>query len=150
MNILVCQEKHATVYWRADNPQEWAHSSLAILTRRWNDGYWYYEPEMPERPDHKPEDIKTIQDTEYRQILEQRWKWYQAALAEWNSANDWYSRAKAVVEKQDTSCVTIGSGKWSRQEPKAWVLLNERSDYEYEYVEIETLRSARPEPANVH
>lgn len=39
--ILVEYGKHGETFWPASTEEEWAKSSLAILTLRFHEGYWY-------------------------------------------------------------------------------------------------------------
>jgi len=60
--IIVAHEKHGESYWPASTPEEKAASALAILTERWNQGYWYHDPdEISEWAlEHHPEEFIEI------------------------------------------------------------------------------------------
>jgi hypothetical protein len=149
--IIICEEKHDTAYWDASTPEQFAESALAILTWRWNDGYWYHDPDSDglgssewaekEREQRRKalamtvEEISALPESAQKAINGLR------ARAKRESAEDrrhreWYTRAKRVVAEQDTSTVTVGRGRFAREVPEAWVLLEERSDHEYEHVEL--------------
>lgn len=49
----------------------------------------------------------------------------------------WYKEMREVVDTQDLSMVTFKSGRTS---PRAWEVLQERGDHEYEGVELEPLQ----------
>lgn len=152
--IIVCDEKHDTVYWDASTPEALAASALAILTWRWKDGYWYLDPEddglgSSEWADEQraqrdkalamtQEQIALLPDDARQVVLRLR------ADAKRDSAEDrrhrdWYERAKRVVESQSTGTVVVGRNRFAREVPEAWVLLEERSDHEYERVALEDL-----------
>lgn len=174
--IIVCEEKHSTRYWDASTDEAWASSSLAILTQRWNDGYWYHDPDKLDvqtrqwRPEamidlvlgdlwpgwdasfEQQQDAVTRYSTQLREkygddpeVLQMKLKKLKVATDEYKHRAAWregYAEIKRVVEEQDLGFVTIGSGRWERQEPIAWQCLSARSDHEYEHVELETLEEA--------
>jgi len=45
-SILVAEEKHGTWYWPASTDEELSKSALTILTQRYEQGYWYHDPEI--------------------------------------------------------------------------------------------------------
>ena len=47
--IIVTHEKHGTYYYAAGTYDEFAASALQILTERWEQGYWYHDPEASDR-----------------------------------------------------------------------------------------------------
>lgn len=49
----------------------------------------------------------------------------------------WYAEMRDVVDNKDLSMVTFKSGRTS---PRAWEVLSERGDHEYEGVELEPLQ----------
>jgi hypothetical protein len=152
MRIIVCEEKHSTRHWDASTDEAWAKSSLAILTERFNEGYWYYNPEdeqhefslnrRKERDEllaMTDEQIDAIPSDEVRVGIRRKIKAAKADRREDEQMAAEYEEIRQVVESQDLSMVTVGGGKWAHQEPKAWTLLDARSDHEYEGVSLETL-----------
>lgn len=155
--IIVCDEKHGTFHWDASTPEEWAKSSLAILTERWKAGYWYLNPDSDGLGDSEWATNERAQIAKAKAMSKEAInelpvvarKAVIRILADdrRDSSEDkqhrrWYQQAKQVVENQDLSLITISEGtKWERQEPAAWRLLEERSDYEYERVSIEPLHT---------
>jgi hypothetical protein len=156
MQIIVAEEKHGTYYYDASTPEAWAWSSLKILTNRFNEGYWYYDPlNQPDQHEFSvkrrqerdellamtDEQIDAIPSDEVRVDVRKKIKRAKADYESDRSQSEQYERIKAVVEAQDDSLVTVGRGQFERQEPKAWRLLDERSDHEYERVTIEDVES---------
>lgn len=164
--VIVCHEKHDTPQWDASTDEEWAKSALAILTERWNLGYWYADPDEDglgtsdwadkRREEYAkalaltPEEIEALPEEAQKSIK------YLRTQAKRDSEYDkehraWYALAKQVVEDQDLGTYLFGDrttartkagkeGRFERHEPKAWVLLEKRSDGEYERVELVDLR----------
>jgi len=153
--IIVCREKHGDYYWDASTPEAFAKSALAILTERFTQGWWYHNPDdddglgksewaNKERKQNEivlamsKEQIDVLPDDAKRAVLRRR-KETEQQLKENAEARDWYQAAKLVVENQSLATVTVGRGVWERQIPVAWRLLEERTDYEYESVVLESL-----------
>lgn len=170
--VLVTKEKHGDFYYDASTDEALAKSALAILTDRWNDGFWYIDPDEldQETQEWRPEalvqnhlgeawpgwnatenervaeinryanDLKTKYGDD-QEVYELKSKKFNAAIQEYKRRREyrkWYSEAKALVESQDAAAiVTFKSG---RTESKAWRLLGERNDHEYEGVELEPLQ----------
>lgn len=147
--IIVCHEKHETRYYDASTDEAWAKSSLKILTDRFNEGYWYYDPRAEQHPFSldlraKRDELAAITDDQIEQIPSEdarellRKKREQALDEQSEDAEmvEEYERIKAVVEAQDDSFETVGRSR----EPKAWRLLEARSDHEYERIELEDLK----------
>lgn len=149
--IIVCDEKHGDVYWRADTPEQWAASSLAILTERWNQGWWYHRPKEPAQRDTDEQNASNMTKEQIaalprdaQLVIRRLRKRMQIQQAAYQMESEWYDRAEKCVADQDRSMVTIGRGKYAHDEPVAWQLLQDRSDYEYERVTLETLHVAEP------
>lgn len=164
--IIIAHEKHGTFHFDASTPELLAENALKILTERWNQGYWYSDPDDDglgtsdwadkRREEYakalalEPEEIEALPEDARKAVLHLRQD------AKRDSEYDikhrkWYERAKAVVEAQDLSCYLYGDrktartkagkeGRYEREVPKAWSLLEERNDHEYERVELEDLR----------
>jgi hypothetical protein len=153
--IIVCEEKHGTRYWDASSDKAWAESALAILTERWNDGYWYSDPLSP------PSEWQLERQKDFERVLaysEEEIANMAAPVAStvktlrrqakdemaWDAKeHEFYKAVKTLVEAQDDGFATIGKGKYERQEPKAWLLLQEHSEHEYESVELVSLAKPR-------
>lgn len=149
--MIVYHGKHSTDYWDATTPELFAASALQILTENFNYG-WYYKPDEP-----KPytaelitaESVNALPDGPVKQAAisehnRQRAQVdrYKRDLRDYNEALSWYNEAKRVVEEKDLSSTVLTNrrtGKVIREIPCAWKLLEQRSDYEYERVELETL-----------
>lgn len=151
--IIVADEKHGTYYYDADTPEAWAKSALKILTERFNQGYWYHDPIG--KPDKHPfsveertkreellamtdEQIDAIPSDEARVVLRKKRQQAQKRHREDERQSEEYQRIREVVEAQDDGMIVIGKGKrYEREEPKAWRLLDDRNDHEYERVSLE-------------
>lgn len=154
--LIVCEEKHGTFYWPASTPEEWAESSLAILTERFNEGYWYYDPTTEEPSEWSSkfmaayeralaltiEEIAALPEDAQKSIA-LTIKNGRRQADEDAEAHQFYEKAKAIVEAQDAGFTTIGKGRYERQVPKAWLLLEAHSDHEYEQVTLEKFSKAR-------
>lgn len=123
--VLVIKEKHETLYHSVPDENALHNLALEILTRRFENGRFYYKPPVP--------DALQITRTEIEERLPAG-RVRDAALQEFdrqvNFANseahfrDEYDRIEKAVESKD--------GKL------AWRALQERSGYaEYEYVKFE-------------
>jgi hypothetical protein len=140
--IIVCHEKHGEWYYDASTPEQWARSALAILTERFNQGYWYNDPgEKPAEPNGylSKEQIEAMEEPYREQAVKihnshvRNLRWYREEAEQ-------YATIKRIVEEQDASLVTVGRGRWERQAPAAWGPLADRSDGEYERVGLETVK----------
>src|ERR1051326_9011271 len=139
--IIVAHEKHSTDYYDAHTDEEWARSSLEILTRRWNDGYWYHKPDelfddtsewsgptlAKILPDYDASDdvetlkkkieayrqanIAVIPDDDARMLVANK---LSKAIRRHNDKLRYvkeYDEIREVVESQDVSFVTYKSGR---------------------------------------
>ena len=143
--ILLCKEKHEDNYWDASDDESWAKSSLAILTDRWNDDFWYQKPEKPSQGGLlTKKQIDALPDGRVKEVALKELKNYEESLKSFIDENDWYERASKIVEQQNLSFVKYknrASGKIIRQLPLAYELLTERNSYEYEEVELIEVRT---------
>lgn len=144
--FMIVEEKHSTFYLDCETDELWASASIWLLSKRFREGYWYLEPDVqysetskPSEPEMPGAAIKALpEDSEIRKVAEKQlnaWTRWHAARAEYRA---WYDALANLVEEQDTGFVTLGRGRHERQEPKAWRILDERSDYQYEGVTLET------------
>jgi hypothetical protein len=140
--IIVVREKNERRHLDASTDEAWAKSALALLTGRFNEGYWYTDPqagqgewstkrrkERDELLEVKEETLAVLPEGEQEDLRKK------IANAKRDAAEDekelqQYLMIKQVVETQDLSW--IGKGRTSR--PRAWALLEARSGYEYEGV----------------
>lgn len=139
MQILVATEKHYTDYWDASTQEALAASSLAILKQRFEEGYWYYryEPKIL-TPDTAPKRADQSQEEWLAKIEKSNAKEQRTADRE----NEWYDEVEKLVKGEiPNHTVTIGANKFARKMPLSWWLLSQRADYEYERVELETVRT---------
>jgi hypothetical protein len=149
MRVIVAKEKDDTHYLDASTDEAWAKSSLALLTERFNDGYWYDDPVesqseyyIKERTAREellaltPEELERVPEV-VRENLKRRIQEARASQRYEEEMTKEYAEIKRVVETQDLSWV--GTGNYRR--PLAWHLLDNRSNHEYEHVELVTTKS---------
>jgi hypothetical protein len=142
MQIVIAEEKHATRYLDASDDQALARSALKLLTERLQAGYWYHEPEVLFEP-APGEELLTQEQVDAlptQALRDQEAAKVTRAGRRGRAEQDyrrWYDEVKRFVETKDLSMVTVGRGRFERLVPKVWLLLEERSDYEYESVELE-------------
>ena len=155
--IIVCYEKHGEHFWDASNDEEWAKSSLAILTERWDYGWPFYEPEKPkgDAPEMTitQEEIDALPDGRAKELLTEefekqkaRMNKYERVMQSFERELAEYNEIRRIVEEKDLSFNVYKSRKTGtvlRKEPKAWTALKDRSDYEYCRVELETLNRGK-------
>jgi hypothetical protein len=142
--IIVAEEKHQTRYLDASTPEAWAKSSLALLTQRFQEGYWYDNPteaqdEFTLKARHEREGLLAVSEATMSGLPsgeqeEMRKKIESAKREILDEAEDarQYMVIKAVVEGQDLTWV---GKRYPR--PRAWNLLEARSHHQYEHVELE-------------
>lgn len=86
------------------------------------------------------EHVKPFKETD-PDVYESRLKKVKAAIEhekERRAYKKWYDEMVEVVTNKDLSLVTFQNGRTS---PRAWEVLSDRSDHEYEGVELERLQS---------
>lgn len=124
--ILIAKEKHSTRYFDASTPELLAESAFKLLKERWDDGYWYELDDPPkEKEVLSEEQIAALPTESLRNQESQKRKNYLREVYNWQSDEKQYLSIKDCVE----------NGLKNR----AWKLLQNRSDYEYENVELEYL-----------
>src|ERR1043166_6583517 len=113
------------------------------------EGHW---PGWDASEDLRVAAIKNYQDVlkdrygDDPEVLELKTKKLNAAIKEYKWRREyrkWYALAKRIVEEQSTEIHTWIDSKGepgTGNEPVAWVLLEDRSDHEYERVELEDLQ----------
>lgn len=155
--VIVAKEKHEKRMLEATTDEAWAQSALALLTERFNDGYWYNDPssdksewtvkkhkERSELLEMKEEVIAAL--PEFAQEDMRR----KIASARRDAAEDakelqQYLRIKQVVESQDLSWI----GKNRGRQPWAWALLMARTEYEYEGVGLSEIEAPKIEEVSL-
>lgn len=124
--ILIAKEKHGTRYFDASTPELLAESAFKLLKERWDDGYWYCLDDPPEDKDVLSEEqIAALPTESLRNQESQKRKNYLRELYNWQDDEEEFLAIKDCIENE--------------LKDKAWKLLRNRSDYEYENVELETL-----------
>ena len=144
--IIVAKEKHESRYLDASTDEAWAKSALALLSERFKDGYWYYDP-FADNSDYSvkarqarsqllemTEEAITALPASVAEDLRKKIESARRDLKEDEKAKAQYDEIKEVVEKQDLSWVGVGK-RWAQ--PRAWSLLMARREYEYERVGLE-------------
>jgi hypothetical protein len=152
MRILIARDKHETRYLNASTVEAWAASSLQLLRERLEQG-WYWAPkddedglgtsewadrrrvEIAEAMALTDEQIEALPGRLRHEVLKERAQARQS-IADAAHARAWVKEVTALVRNKDMAMVTVGRGRWERQEPKAWTYLYDRSDHEYEGVEV--------------
>lgn len=131
--VLILHEKHDTRHLVVDTDEQLQEKALEVLTERFEEGYWYYDPRTENHPfslnlrkerdelitaypdpDEAPAAIKGNVQRAHKDKLEDE---QDANLIE---------RIRVTIE--------TGNGK------AAWSILRERNDHEYEGVELKELQ----------
>lgn len=129
--ILIAREKHGTRYFDASTPELLAESAFKLLKERWEEGYWYFLDDPPEDKDILSEEqIAALPTESLRNQESQRRKNYLRELYNWQVVEKQYLAIKDCVENG------LKNRAWKLL---AWKPLQNRSDYEYENVELEEL-----------
>lgn len=126
---LIANEKHGDLYYEASTPELLGLACLELLQRRLDDG-WYNAGDEPEPVPSGQLSPEALRDDP---VL------YEVAVrrqASWQNRMDAYLGA---VEFQQTAKKAIAN-RWFQE---AWMLLRQRSDYEYEAVELVELAVAK-------
>lgn len=124
--ILIAHEKYGRRYFDASTPKLLDESAFKLLKERWEQGYWYYLDDPPKDEDVLSEEqIAALPTESLRNSESQKRKWHLRNLYNWQDDQKEYLAIKDCVENSLKN--------------KAWKLLQSRSDYEYENVELETL-----------
>lgn len=124
--ILIAKEKHGTRYFDASTPELLAESAFKLLKERWDDGYWYFLDDPPEDKEVLSEEqIAALPTESLRNQESQKRKSFLREQRDW----EYLAKEYRAIE----NCVK------NKLKDKAWKLLQNRSDYEYENVELEEL-----------
>ncbi len=137
MRIVVEHGKHGTSYWDGSDGVALSKTALAILKDRY-EANWYHRPE----PELMTFDSCPKQWGESEEEIQAKVDRHNAGVLKRVSAEQqWYDDMEAIVTgKVDDYPVAVG--RRGRVEPKSWWLLMERSDYEYEEVELIVIKEA--------
>jgi hypothetical protein len=139
MKILVAKEKYDTRYLDASTTKALARSALELLKERLDSG-WYPKPNelFPDKENQEEMSQEAINalPERYRVQEEKRQKALRREKDERTLYQQWYNRVKTVIRNKDLSCTSIGKNRSKSNIPLAWQLLLERTDYEYESVEL--------------
>lgn len=124
--ILIAKEKHGTRYFDASTPELLAESAFKLLKERWDEKHWYYVDDPPKDKDVLSEEqIAALPTENLRNSESQKRKIFLRELRNWQDNAEEY--------KSIENCVK------NKLKNKAWKLLQNRSENEYERVELETL-----------
>lgn len=145
--VLVEDGKHGRVTHSADTPEEFAEACFNIVKERVEQGYWYDEWPVPTKPfDVLDADQIAALAAEERERAQRKADAYKREVREAQANNDVVKRAKELVENEDKSLIprVVKPGTPDERllgyETAASRVLDQRKDYEYERVELETLR----------
>lgn len=144
-HILVCHEDDIERYFDASTPEAFAKSCLAILTYRVRD-YGYYEKwDIPEEPAGllSPAQIEALPTEELRHQEASKRRAFRSRVTRYEEHNAQIDEALKVIEEQDTELIEVRR-KFKPEvvlgyETRASRILSNRSDHEYEHVELERL-----------
>jgi hypothetical protein len=146
MNILVEYNDDFTAFYDASTEEQWAKSALHILKER-DDMGTYHEPQEPQKPEEPDPEVLAKLPASLRSQYERPTTTYRRDLKRYRLDKEWYDNMRACVDGLDLSIVErrnkAGVVLW--RAPRAWLLLDQRCDYEYERVEVE--RVIAPDPA---
>lgn len=153
-SVLVLYEKHGDFFYDATTREKFETNCLAILKERFDEGYWYNTPDEQYPKDSKwdttifqlipdfPEDgtkeekdaaiatwreanVNVIPDADAQALVKQK---LSKAIKNYNNRaryKKWYAELERVLEEKDASA--------------AWKILDDRSDHEYERIELQDL-----------
>lgn len=161
-SILIAHEKHGDYLYDATTPSALDESAFAILKHRFEEGYWYLTPDEVYNDeyqyeknilskivpgwaeayyvegdkekatqliaDYKEQNISVIPDAEAQNLVQTKLSKAIARERKKIAYAKWYSELERVIREEDKEA--------------AWGILRDRSDYEYEHVELERLRKA--------
>lgn len=145
--VLVEDGKHGRVTHSANTPEEFAQACFNIVKERVEQGYWYDEWPVPDKPFDvlDAEAIAALPDDQ-KARAQRKADEFKARVREAQANNDVVKRAKELVANEDKTLIprVVRPGtpdeKLLGYETNASRVLDQRSDYEYERVDLEELR----------
>lgn len=137
--ILIAKEKHGDKVYDVSTIELLDAACLEILAERLFN-QWYWRPDEKEKPAEvmSEEEIAALPEGQIRATaarLAKHWKDQQAWDAD---ARKWYDRVKELVQEKESPRVTLRGEEW----PESYLSLRERSDYEYEEIELVNAKQA--------
>ncbi len=119
----MCREKHVDRYFVVDSDEELYATALKILRGRLKSTYYYFDPgPKPEPPDY-PEEIVHNLPLSLRALAVKKLQEYKERTSEWEKESEFWGDVNLVCSEAD--------GR------RAWGLLRDRSNHEYERVFVE-------------
>lgn len=141
--IMIAHQKHGERFFDVSTPEKLAKASLKLLTDRWKEDCWYYPPEPASNRVklrfvnedgtlYTDSQIETLPKAMQTSAKAER-NAFKMARSEYEEEMRTYKEIERVVKEKDLSLVPF---RKTEKRPIAWILLNDRSDYEYERIEI--------------
>jgi hypothetical protein len=123
--LLILHEKHVTWHFLVKNDEDLFRVALSVVRGRQKQGWWYGKPaEKPTNPGFTSEDVKKLPDS-LRAEAQRKLRNYEQALDRWHDDNQLHLDIR--------KCLAENDGRL------AWQILRDRSDGEYERVQIDQL-----------
>ncbi len=120
--ILVLHEKHGDIYFAIPTVEVLYEVALNVVKGRLEEG-WYYEPEEPTTDkEFTPEEIEKIKKSSYGETFIEQYESHQKDIAQYQEDLYAWKELHEAIENKD--------GR------KAWPLIRDHKDYEYEGWEI--------------
>jgi len=123
--LLVFKEKHGERYFYIPDDKALFAVALKIVSERFEEGYWYPEPgveDKPAAPDYTKEQIATLPES-MQKTATATLAAYERSLREYNGLVDEFKRIEKAVEEKDGQA--------------AWQIIRERQRAEYEGYDLE-------------
>jgi len=130
--VVVFREKHADPKHACLSAEEMERLCLAAVWERYHQGYFAVETSEVQRPPLEREAVEALPDGDTKRAAQREWKQYDSALG-------WRREEKAQREMAETAMR-------ERDGALAFLLLEARSDYEYEGFEVEVTRPVEELP----
>lgn len=147
--VLIEKGKHGDLWYDASTPEKWAAACVAILANRLGMGY-FYKPTWPPyglteeqitTADMAGDKLEAL-DPILRAVVDKLKQQVKSARQQYNADLEEWTEVNRIVRERDVSLITIGREPRTRRQPRAWDILQNRSGYEYEGVELEGLIDA--------
>ena len=132
--ILVFTEKHGNMMYIVHNEEELHKACCNVIKERIKDGYWYGLPDIPDNiTGFKTKDeIEALPDGTIKNQALREWDSYERSIRYYNEAVDFEKALKKAIEYD----FNPKDSYWVRGQ--AYHALNDRSDCEYEGIELRT------------